>query len=91
MDADKYNRTISLLCPTCGCTQFAQEDAGPEGVVTCSSCGRELRREELIRENGENIAEHVSEIKKEVVKDMEKELKNMLSKAFKGNKNFRIR
>lgn len=91
MDADKYNRTISLLCPTCGNKHFAQGDSGAGEIVTCDSCGREMPREELIRENSENIAEHVSEIKKEVVKDVQKELKDMLSKAFKGNKSFRIR
>jgi CRISPR/Cas system-associated protein Cas10 (large subunit of type III CRISPR-Cas system) len=91
MDAEKYNRTISMLCPTCGGTQFAQSksDAGP--IETCARCGRSVSREELIRENSENIAEHVNEVKREVVKDAQKEIRDMLKKSFGRNKNLRIR
>ncbi len=91
MDAEKYNRSISLQCPTCGSTQFASSDDESSEIVTCASCGRELTRDELLRENSENISEHVKEIESQVVKDVEKELKDTLTKAFEGNKYIQIK
>ena len=92
MDADKYNRSVSLLCPTCGSSLFEQDDENDEtALVTCSSCGLETTREELIHANGESIDEHLKEMKEEVVRDLEKELKATLKKAFSGNKYIKIR
>lgn len=88
MNPDKYNRSIKLLCPTCGCTKFLYEEGVDEEiqVMTCASCEREFNREELICENRENINEHLSEIKKEVTKDPTDELRKSLKKAFFGKK-----
>ncbi len=93
MDHEKYNRSISLLCPTCGCSQFSYDEGVNETiqVMTCASCGREFNRDELIRENSENIDEHLSEIKKEVTKDFTDEIRKSLKKAFSGNKNIRFK
>lgn len=93
MDPEKYNRSVSLLCPTCGCTQFSYDEGVDEAiqVMTCASCEREFNRDELIRENSENIDEHLSEIKKEVTKDLTAELRMSLKKAFSGNKNIRFK
>ncbi|WP_423209418.1 ECs_2282 family putative zinc-binding protein [Proteus mirabilis] len=93
MNPEKYNRSISLLCPTCGCSDFSYEDGGDETiqVMTCASCGREFNKDELIQENSENIDEHLSEIKEEVLKDVQDELHKSLKKAFSGSKNIRIR
>jgi uncharacterized Zn finger protein len=91
MDAEKYNRNISMNCPTCGSTQFsgAEDDSGE--LVTCASCGRVLTRDELLRENSENIAVNVEEVKAQVLKDISKQLQDSLKKAFKGSKNIRIK
>ncbi len=93
MDAEKYNRSVTLLCPTCGCTQFrSSEPINSENeLLTCASCGRELTRDELIRENSENINEHVKEIGKEVTEDLGRELKKQLAAAFKGNKFIKVK
>lgn len=88
MDTEKYNRSVTLLCPTCGGTQFSP--ASPDNIESelqkCASCGREITRDELIRENSENIDEHMNEIKNEVTKDLANELKKQLSSAFNGSK-----
>jgi predicted RNA-binding Zn-ribbon protein involved in translation (DUF1610 family) len=92
MDAEKYNRSVTLLCPTCGSSQFAQSDENSQSeLVTCSSCGRELTRDELIRENSENIDEHVKEIGKQVAEDLGRELKKSLADAFKGSKHIKVK
>jgi len=93
MNPEKYNRSIKLLCPTCGCSDFSYEEGSDETiqVMTCASCGREFDKDELIRENSENIDENLSEIKEEVVKDAAEELRKYLRKAFFGNKNIRLK
>ena len=93
MNPDKYNRSISLLCPTCGCSQFSYDEGVDETIqiMTCASCEREFNRDELIHENSENIDEHLSEIKKDVTKDFADEIRKSLKKAFSGNKNIRFK
>ena len=60
-------------------------------VITCTSCDREFSRDELIRENTENIEENVSEIKEEITRDITDELRKTLKKAFSGSKNIRFK
>lgn len=93
MNPEIYNRRISLLCPTCGCSDFSYEEGSDETVqiMTCASCEREFNKEELIQENSENIDENLSEIKGEVVKKVADELRKSLKKAFSGNKNIRFK
>jgi len=93
MDSEKYNRSITLLCPTCGGTMFEFEHGVDETIeiATCVKCGRELLKDELIRENEENISEHVEEIGKEVVKDMADELRKSFKNAFRGSKNIKFK
>jgi hypothetical protein len=50
-----------------------------------------MSRDELIRENSATIDAAMDEMKTEVLADVEKELKNMLTNAFKGSKNIRIK
>lgn len=90
MNAANYNRSIPLNCPTCGSTEFGS-DHEEASLVTCQSCGKTLTRDELVDENGENIAEHVNEVKAQVLKDVTEELRNTIKKAFKGNKNIRFK
>lgn len=92
MDAEKYNRTVNLLCPTCGGDQFAYEGEG-EAVTSmkCASCGREFSRDELIELNSENISANVEEMGKEITEDVAKELRDALRNAFRGSKNVKFR
>jgi hypothetical protein len=79
MDDAKYNRSVTLLCPTCGGDQFSHE-GGIEGTIEltkCASCGREMTKDDLVRENSENISGQVDEIKKEVVDDIRAQFKNI--------------
>ncbi len=93
MDPDKYNRQVGLVCPTCGCDQFETRDDIEESmtIVKCISCEREFTKDELIRENSENIDEHISEIGRQTTKDAAEELKKSLKRAFRGNKNIKIK
>jgi len=93
MDADKYTRSVELLCPTCGNSilQQAEGDESEEKMIQCPSCNRTMSRDELIRENSATIDAAMDEMKTEVLADVEKELKNMLTNAFKGSKNIRIK
>lgn len=93
MNPEKYNRSVGLLCPTCGCSDFSYEEESNETIqiMTCVSCEREFNKDELIQENSENIEEHPSEIKEEVVIDVAGELRKSLKKAFSGNKNIRFK
>jgi len=88
MNTEKYNRLVNLLCPTCGGTQFspASPDDIESEIQKCAACGRQVTRDELIRENSENIDEHLSETKKELTKDLSNELKKQLASAFKNSK-----
>jgi hypothetical protein len=89
MDAGKYNRSIKLLCSTCGSGDFEYEDA--VGPLRCTSCDRVFTRDELIRENGEIIDSEVSEVKAQVLSDVKKELNDSLRKAFSGSKNIKFK
>ena len=93
MKISKYDRNVTLICPTCGGNQFETGDDIDESMapVRCISCNRELTKDELIRENAANIEEHASEIGKEVVDDFAKEMKKSLKKAFRGSKNMKIK
>lgn len=86
MDVSKYNRQVTLLCPTCGGTQFEHEEGSFE-VARCASCQRETTKDELIRENSENISKHVDEMGSELTEELSKEL----TRAFSGIKNIKIR
>jgi uncharacterized Zn finger protein (UPF0148 family) len=85
MDADKYRRSVALICPTCGHKDF--EHGADGGPLRCTGCDRVLTREELIRENGRVIEAEVEEVKAEVLKDVHETLR----KAFKGSKHFRLK
>lgn len=93
MEAEKYNRSVTILCPTCGCSQFSvvSPDSVESELKKCSSCGREISCDELIQENSENIDKHTNEMSKEAIKDIEKELEKEFASAFKGNKFIKIK
>lgn len=79
MDAAKYNRSITLLCPSCGSDQFSHGDGVDEAIeiTKCASCGREMTKDDLIHENSENISANVDEVKNEIVDDIRKQFKDI--------------
>lgn len=87
MDDQKYNRTVEMLCPTCGESSYSGDDGSDEVVLTCGSCGLRLTKAELIEANSQNISGHVNQVKKAAMDDMRQALRN----AFKGNKNFKLK
>jgi transcriptional regulator NrdR family protein len=94
MDPNKYSRNIELICPTCGGTQYEYDDTNVDdenAVVRCTSCNRQMTKVELIQENAENIDQHSEEIGQEVLHDAAKELTEGLKRAFRGNKNIKIK
>ncbi|EBF7359499.1 hypothetical protein OFY73_004777 [Salmonella enterica] len=88
-NADKYNRKITLLCPVCGGSEM--ESIENSEIVKCVGCGNEFTNDELIQENGVGIDVHANEVKEELTKDIQKQFSDILTKAFKGNKNIRIK
>lgn len=90
MDAEKYSRSIALMCPTCGHKDF-ERDGKDDAPLRCVGCDRRFTREELIQENGEVIAAEVDEVKAEVLKDVTQEMRNMFKKAFSGSKHIRFK
>lgn len=92
MDAEKYSRSITLLCPTCGSTDLTAQGADDgEQIALCSSCGLEISRDDLISENSENIAAHVNEIGQEVSRDFAAEMKKSLKTVLRGSKYFKVK
>ena len=92
MDNEKYNRSVTLLCPTCGNSLLETQDSDPEKeIIRCPLCSRSMTKEDLIRENAENIDANLDEVKKEVIKAIRKEFGDMLKKTFRGSKNIRIK
>lgn len=93
MNTERYDRRVSLLCSTCGNDQFEFDQGVDDSleIAKCASCGREIDKDNLIRENSENINAHVEEIGQQIVKDVANDLRSRLKKAFQGNKNIKFR
>lgn len=84
MNSDKYNRSIVLLCPSCGNNNLELKNGNQEySNIKCPSCNRIMTKEELIRENSENIDVNIAEVKEEVIKDIKKEFASIFKKNFK--------
>lgn len=76
MPDGKYDRTISMECPTCGGTSFEQDDSP---IVKCATCGREISKDDLREANGARIEAELEDVKQQVFKD----IKADFAKAFK--------
>lgn len=84
---NNYNTTISLLCATCGGSDFDfNED---KTYVKCTKCNREYLGgyDELVSFNQRIIKKEIDIKAEEIRNDLMKDIHN----AFKGNKNFRIK
>ncbi|MCI1037725.1 ECs_2282 family putative zinc-binding protein [Pseudomonas putida] len=90
MNSDKHSRTITLHCPTYTGTSF-ESDSPDSQHIMCVGCARVLSKDELRRENEENIQTHLDEIKRSVKQDVADELRKRLQKAFRGNKGFKLK
>jgi uncharacterized Zn finger protein (UPF0148 family) len=86
MENGKYDRKITLLCPTCGNNQLEIQNDNQD-MIRCPSCDRTMTKEEIINENGELIDINVEEVKQEIVQDLKDTIKNSL----KGSKNIRFK
>lgn len=93
MNSEKYDRSIRLLCPTCGCSDFSYGEGSDEAIqiMVCASCEREFNKDELIHENGENIDENLCEVKAVIAKDIVSEFRKHLKKSFHNNKSIRFK
>lgn len=83
MKVKDLERTVNMICPTCGNDKFDSPeydieniwDAPDETKIQCSDCGLTLTKEELIGENQYVIDANIEDFKKEAIKKLEKELK----------------
>lgn len=91
MDANKYSRSIRLICPTCASADFEYDKEIDGGTIRCTSCDRVFSREELVRENGEIVEAKVSEVKKEIVADITKDFRDSMRRAFSGSQHIKFR
>lgn len=80
--------SISLKCDVCGNDQFSVVDetveelldAPDDTLVKCSDCGREVTKEEFIKENSHIIEANVEDFKADIMKEFEKDLKKAFNK-----------
>ena len=89
MNSDKLNRSVTLLCPTCGNTEMESLDGSHDvsDSFKCNGCGLEITKEDLINANQENINANLDEVKELATKEFKSEFEKILKKAFKGSKN----
>ena len=85
MNKLKDSYEIRLRCATCGCDdKFEFND--DKSYIKCTFCKREYF-EELKELNQEAF----DDVKEEIQKDAASFIKDQLKKAFKGNKNIKIK
>ena len=77
MAAD-YNRSVSLVCPTCGNEEFEHDEVSP--ICECSDCGLQISHDDLKEANSDRIEAAVEEMKADVMDDVQKRLKKAFSK-----------
>ena len=77
-----YNRSIKLICVTCGSESFFVTDE-KTGVITCKKCNRVYHggKDELIGLNKSLINKELDAVKNEVKKDMVNDLNAILKKS----------
>jgi len=84
----KDNYEVRLCCATCGCEdQFEFNDN--QSYIKCTFCNREYLGG--IEELKEYNQEAFDKVKEEVEQDAAAYIQEQLTKAFKGNKNIKIK
>jgi hypothetical protein len=87
-----YNKSIQLRCVVCGSADDFEFNED-KSYIKCTKCNREYPGgyDELVELNQALIDEEIEATKQEVKEDLEKDIQDMLKKAFKGNKHFKIK
>lgn len=87
-----YDRSIQLRCVVCGSADDFEYNED-KTYIKCKKCNREYLGgyDELVELNQAHIQEELDNMKAEVKQDAEKYLRDSLKKAFKGNKNIKIK
>jgi hypothetical protein len=73
MNNEDYVRKVTMLCPTCGVTQFEYEETEVQNddcIFKCPNCALVLTKGELIERNNDVIEAGAQEIGQEVIKDL---------------------
>lgn len=87
-----YNKSVRLRCVVCG-SDSDFEFNEDKTYIKCVKCNREYfgGYDELVGLNQTQIAESINAIKQDVKDDLEKDINDILKKAFKGNKFFKVK
>ena len=87
-----YSKNIRLRCVVCG-SDSDFESNEDKTYIKCTKCNREYLGgyDEVVELNQTLIDEEIEATKQEVKEDLEKDIHDMLKKAFKGNKNIKIK
>jgi hypothetical protein len=87
-----YNKSINLRCVVCG-SDSDFECNEDKTYIKCTKCNREYQGgyDELVELNKSLIDEVFEQTREEITRDAQNEINNMLKKAFKGNKYFKLR
>lgn len=72
------SRKVKMDCPICSSNQFEYDPELESTTYTCSNCGKEFTKDELIEGNEYKINAVIEDIKKEVAKEVEKDIKKIL-------------
>ena len=80
---NKYDRSILLICPVCGNSQFEMLNEYKNPSYRCSDCSNIFTKEQLLSENEENIEANKNEMVEEYLVDFEKDLQKKLKKLFR--------
>lgn len=82
---DDLSVQVTLSCPTCGCTEFAEtsgQDWGSadERYFICAHCGTAISRDQLIEANSESIDATIQDMGDDIVSALSKDLKKALKR-----------
>lgn len=79
---DDYDKSIKLLCATCGSGDFFDEDK-LTGEITCKKCNRIYHGgyDEIVSLNQQVIDSELDLIDEEILKDLQNDLNDILRKT----------
>ena len=82
---DDLSVRVSLLCPTCGCTEFSEASEQNQGQTDeqyyiCEHCGTAISRDQLIEANSESIDATIQDMGDDIVSALLKDLKKTLKR-----------
>ena len=89
---ESYNKSIPLRCVVCGSADDFEYNE-TKTFIKCKKCNKEYLGgyDELVELNQALIDEEIEATKQEIKEDLEKDIHDMLKKAFRGNKNIKIK